>query len=73
LRIYKTAQDDGDKQDAAIVFEYPIVPGSASLEAGSPFKFVFSVIQGEKEVLKKFDSSFVSDNAKFAAAMSATG
>ena len=73
LCMYKTEPDTGDGQKATMVFEYPIIAGSASLEAGSPFKFVITVIQGEQEVIKKFDSSFCSDNAKFAAAMAATG
>ena len=74
LLVYKIEPDTGKPTPgASLAFEYPIVPGTATLEAGKPFQFVFATIQGECEVTKRFDSTIVADNSLFAKAMASEG
>ncbi len=72
-RVYKTITDNGGAMDGVLAFEYPIIPGSATLEAGDPFKFVFETTQGEKQVIKRFDSTIAADAMMFAKAFASTG
>ena len=72
-RVFKTVTDNGAPIDGVLAFEYPLLPGSATLESGSPFQFVFETVQGEKNVIKRFDSTIAADAMMFAKAFASTG
>jgi Domain of unknown function (DUF927) len=65
--IYYAPVDKGENIDA-LAFEYPIIPFSATIEAGVPFKFAFDTIQGEKQVSKRFSTNVFYHIAPFAEA-----
>jgi hypothetical protein len=67
--IYTSKPDDKGGMEQFLVFEYPILPGSASVEFGKPFRFSFDTIQGEKIVTKRFDSTITADNIGFSKAL----
>ena len=71
--IYMTATNEEGEETAVLVCEYQIIPGSASLEAGKPFRFSFDTMQGEKVVNKRFDCTIISDDTTFARAFAAEG
>ena len=72
-RIYQSVTDTGGAIDAVVAFEYAIIPGSAMLEGGKPFQFIFDTMQGEKQVTKRFDTTIVSDNVSFSKAFASEG
>jgi Domain of unknown function (DUF927) len=73
-RVYKTVVDNGQPIDGVLAFEYPLIPGSATLEWGSPsFQFVFETVQGEKNVTKRFDTTIAADSMMLAKAFASTG
>jgi hypothetical protein len=72
--IYKSIiLDKGGGTEQVLVFEYQIMPGTAHIEAGKPFQFVFDTVQGGKRVTKRFDMTIIADNTAFAKAFAAEG
>ena len=70
--IYRRKVDDGGANISEVAFPYQIIPYSAHIEGGDEMKFVFSTVQGEKEVIKRIECGKIANVAPFSEAMHGT-
>lgn len=71
--IYLSKVADTGENVETLVFEYPLIAGTAHIEAGIPYMFTFDTIQGEEQVTKRVPCSFTAGNNAFMEAMTSIG
>jgi Domain of unknown function (DUF927) len=73
-QIYlSVVQDKGGGTDAVLVFQFRFKPGSVHIEAGKAYQFVIDILQAERWITKRFDTSILSDDNAFAKAFANEG